>query len=71
MTEINQDNLYLLLPGKVLAVAKIYAQQHGISVKDAMHDFYHSNTYKKLETEQTKLWHYGPVSLYQEFIENH
>lgn len=70
MTEINQNNLYLLLPGKILAVAKIYAQQHHIPVKDAMKLFYGSLTYKRLEDEDTKFWHYGPVALYQEFEEN-
>lgn len=70
MTDINQNNLYLLLPGKILSVAKIYSQRHGGTVKEAMLKFYQSNTYKKLEDENTKLWHYGPVALYQEFIIN-
>lgn len=70
MKDINQSNLYLLLPGKILAVAKIYSQQHGGSVKDAMAKLYQSNTYRMLEDESTKLWHYGPVALYQEFMEN-
>lgn len=71
MTNINQNNLYLLLPGKILAVAKIYSQKHNIPVKEAMKRFYSSNTYKALEDEGTKLWNYGPVALYQEFEENH
>ncbi len=28
-------------------------------------------TYRLLEDEETKLWHYGPVALYQIFLENH
>lgn len=71
MMKVNQSNLYLLLPGKILAVAKLYAQQHGGTVKEAMQHFYQSNTYQRLEDESTKLWHYGPVALYQEFEENH
>ena len=31
--------------------------------------FYHSDTYKRLADETTKLWHYGPVALYQEFTD--
>lgn len=71
MTDINQGNLYLLLPGKVLAVAKLYSQQHGGSVKEAMRKFYQSDTYRRLEDESTKLWHYGPVALYEEYKDNH
>lgn len=31
--------------------------------------FYFSDTYKRLSDETTKLWHYGPVALYQEFTD--
>ena len=31
--------------------------------------FYCSDTYKRLSDETTKLWHYGPVALYQEFTD--
>ena len=29
MTEINKDNLYLLLPGIIAGVARIYAEENG------------------------------------------
>lgn len=67
---ITNDNLYLLLPSKVAGVAQIYAEVHGIPPLDALRLFYRSNTYKRLEKEETKLWHYGPVALYEEFMEN-
>ena len=31
--------------------------------------FYRSETYKRLTDESTKYWHYGPVALYQEWME--
>ena len=62
---ITQDNLYLLLPGKVLAVAEMYARHNDVSVLDAMRKVYASAMYKQLEQESTKLWHEGPVFLYQ------
>jgi len=62
---LNQSNLYLLLPGKVLAVAEMYARHHNVSVLDAMRLVYSSAMYKELEQESTKRWHEGPVSLYQ------
>lgn len=67
--EITNSNLYLLLPGKVSAVASIYAKVHHIDIFDALRKFYQSNTYRELEKEETKLWHLGPVALYQEFQE--
>ncbi|WP_291528074.1 hypothetical protein [Bacteroides sp. UBA939] len=66
---ITNDNLYLLLPGKVAWVATIYTEEHHVNPLDALRIFYHSNTYKELEKEETKLWHYGPVALYEEFLE--
>lgn len=62
---LTQSNLYLILPGKVLAVAEMYARHHNVSVLDAMRLVYSSAMYKELEQESTKRWHEGPVSLYQ------
>lgn len=67
--EITNKNLHLLLPGKVSLFAKIYIEERGGDLLDAIRTFYKSNTYKALEQEETKLWHYGPVALYEEFEE--
>lgn len=68
--EITNKNLHLLLPGKVSLFAKIYTEERGGGdLLDAIRTFYKSNTYKALEQEETKLWHYGPVALYEEFEE--
>lgn len=63
--KLTQDNLYLLLPGKVMAVAQMYASNHDVTLLDALHKVYASEMYKELEQESTKRWHEGPVSLYQ------
>lgn len=70
MTErkITSDNLYLLLPGKVSKMAVMYASDFGLTVTDALKRIYQSATYRQLEDEETKLWHYGPVALYQMFL---
>jgi uncharacterized phage-associated protein len=68
--EITNKNLYLLLPGKVSHVARIYAEENHVTPLEALKLFYHSNTYKQLENEETKFWHYGPVALYEEFMDN-
>ena len=65
MSEITQDNLYLLLPSKVSWVADMLCADKHISVIEAMRQIYSSDMYKQLEQESTKRWHEGPVSLYQ------
>lgn len=69
--EITQQNLYLLLPGKVSKMAEMYAEDFNVPITDALQQIYQSETYKELEQEQSKLWHYGPVALYQIFLERH
>jgi len=66
---INQNNLYLLLPSKLSWLACMLANERNISIVDAMKILYSSDLYKKLEDENTKLWHLGPVALYEEFKE--
>lgn len=65
MSEITQDNLYLLLPSKVSWLADMLCEDKHISTIEALRQIYHSAMYKQLETESTKRWHEGPVSLYQ------
>jgi len=69
--QITQKNLYLILPGKVSRIATMYAADFSLSITEAMRRIYSSATYRKLEDENSKLWHYGPVALYQTFLENH
>ena len=64
-TEITNENLYLLLPSKALQVARLYQEAHGGSGLDALKRFYSSALDKQLEQEETKLWHLGPVALFE------
>ena len=57
--EITNQNLHLLFPAKVSLFAKIYAAEKGGTLLDALRAFYKSDTYKELEQEETKLWHYA------------
>ena len=68
--DINQNNLYLLLPSKVSRIADYLALKNNIGVIDAIKCVYSSNTYRQLEQESSKMWHLGPVALYEEFEEN-
>ena len=66
--EITQSNLYLLLPSKVAWMAEWLSGDKNISIVEAIKMIYSSDMYKRLEDESTKMWHLGPVALYQELI---
>lgn len=66
--DITQQNLYLLLPGKVNSLSKMIVQNQGISFFDAINLIYKSETYKLLERENTKYWTLGPVALYESLV---
>lgn len=68
-SKITSKNLYLLLPGKVSKMAMMYASDFRLPIIEALRRIYQSATYRQLEDEETKLWHYGPVALYQMFLE--
>lgn len=67
--KITSKNLYLLLPGKVSKMAVMYASDFGLPIVEALNRIYQSETYRQLEDEESKLWHLGPVALYQMFLE--
>lgn len=61
---IDQNSLYLLLPIKVSHLAGMLSQEQNISLLDAIKTIYSSNTYKRLEREESKDWTLGPATLY-------
>ncbi|MBQ9417453.1 MAG: hypothetical protein IJU19_02605 [Bacteroidales bacterium] len=64
--DITQSNLHLILPSKIGRMAEMLATDSNRSIVDAVRDIYASDLYRRLEQEQTKQWHLGPVALYQE-----
>ncbi|MBQ9640193.1 MAG: hypothetical protein IJV06_01305 [Bacteroidaceae bacterium] len=64
--DVNQENLYLFLPSKISWMARMLAKDKGVSLSEAIKTIYTSDTYRRLETENTKLWHLGPVALYED-----
>ena len=67
--KINQNNLYLLLHSKISWLATMLAEERNISALSAIKKIYSSKLYKKLQNESTKMWHLGPVALYEELTE--
>ncbi len=71
MSEITQDNLYLILPFKVSWVADMLSADEHISTIEAIRRVYASDMYKELERESSKRWHEGPVALYQTMTQSY
>jgi hypothetical protein len=69
--DVNQGNLYLFLPSKVSWMAGMLSEDKAISISEAIKEIYASDTYRLLETEATKLWHLGPVALYENLTTPH
>lgn len=65
---VNQGNLYLFLPSKVSRMAEMLSKDRGLSITEAMKAIYLSETYRRLEREDSKAWHEGPVALYESFV---
>ena len=66
MFQINQNNLHLLLPGKISWLVGYLHNDYGFTLQECLSRIYRSELYKKLSTESTKYWHWGPVDLYNE-----
>ncbi len=69
MKAITPEQLYLILPYKVSQLSMLISKKLGMSILDAIRAVYRSNTYKDLEKEETKLWHLGPVALFEHYQE--
>ncbi len=69
MKAITPEQLYLILPYKVSQLSMLISKKSGMPILDAIRAVYRSNTYKDLEREETKLWHLGPVALFEHFQE--
>ena len=62
---VTQDNLYLFLPSKTSRMVDFLSEDKNINIVDAFEEIYNSDIYSRLENEETKLWHLGPVALYE------
>ncbi|MBR6177060.1 MAG: hypothetical protein IKQ70_04150 [Bacteroidales bacterium] len=67
---VTQDNLYLFLPSKTSRLAEIISEDNGVNIVNALKMVYNSDTYIRLENENSKLWHLGPVALYEIYQNN-
>lgn len=47
-------------------LADMLSEDKHVSIADAIKEIYASDTYRRLENEETKYWHLGPVALYED-----
>lgn len=59
-----QDMFWVFIP----KIAEVIANKKKISLKDASKFIYNSETYKKLENVDTKMWYYSDETLAEFFI---
>jgi hypothetical protein len=57
----------LLIHSKAAVAAELLAEEENIEPLDALKKFYASNTYRDLETEETKTWWESPAQIYQDY----
>ena len=70
MGEINQSNVYLLLPWKAAGLAELWAKDLKVSPLDALMRLYATDFYRLLEDESSKLWTYSSEQLYYIFTQD-
>ena len=51
-----------------MSMADMLVDDRHIGIEDAICQIYQSAVYQQLEKENTKLWHEGPVALYQRLV---
>ena len=62
--EITQQNLHLLLPGKITTLAQFYAEDHGCTMFEAIRHLYASPLYERLADGRDR----GQVSVLPIFL---
>jgi hypothetical protein len=53
-----------ILPLKVQSIMLLLTQRKGLLFKEALHYLYSSELYRLLEKEETKVWRYSPMMLF-------
>lgn len=61
---ITQENLYSMLAMLIPGILQRIIDEQNISEQEAANLLYNSELYKKLEIEESKLWHLSSFTLY-------
>ncbi len=66
---MNEDQFSAMLAVIVPPVIEKITQNSNMDDVTAIFNFYQSGLYQELSDEKSKLWHYGPMTLYTMFQE--
>ncbi|MDO4291723.1 MAG: hypothetical protein Q4C65_00680 [Eubacteriales bacterium] len=61
---MNKDQFSAMLAVLVPPIIKKIVENSNVDDDKAISRFYQSKLYKELSDESSKLWHYGPMTLY-------
>jgi hypothetical protein len=64
MTSTKKKRHETMLIFLVPQVVRIIAERHEVQETDAARSFYKSQLYHLLEQEETKMWHFSPLTLF-------
>lgn len=60
---MDKKKLEAILPLKIQSVVELMIQE-GFTFSESIRRIYSSNLYRMLEKEETKVWHYSPMLLF-------
>lgn len=66
---MNENQFSTFLAVVIPSVIALIVKSGGMSETEAISKFYRSKLYQELSDEETKLWHYGPMTLYTMYCE--
>ena len=58
MFQINQNNLHLLLPGKISWLVEYLHEDYGFTLQESLHRIYHSELWRKRSIPTHSEWLY-------------
>ena len=58
MFQINQNNLHLLLPGKISWLVEYLHEDYGFTLQESLHRIYHSELWRKRSIPTHSGWLY-------------
>ena len=66
---MDQEKFEALLILIVPRVVHLIAEKYNLNEKEAARVFYESELYAILEQEDTKVWHFSPLTLFNMYVE--
>ncbi len=66
---MDSKSFVVMMPTIISSLSEMIAKKQLISEEDATKRLYNSKLYEYLEKEETKVWHYSTLMLYNLYVE--